>query len=290
MGTVFHSRFTLADRLEIEQRVTRTYGKDSTGEERSGQVLIASQVVEQSLDLDFDVLISDLAPIDLMIQRAGRLHRHLRDAAGNRVPRLAEASRQSPVFYVHAPPDPNIPSAGWFREYFPAASFVYPDTAQLWRTKEILKREKRIVLPERARDLVEAVYGEEPLEAPEVFFDAENEVFGKSAASRDLADFNTINFGGGYSRGILNWDDGERVPTRESDEQRTVYRARFQDGKLMPYVLEEYGWDLSACKMRANTIPGEISYRDEIVDAIALLREQLEIGVQNGPGAGGNRR
>ena len=52
------------------------FGKRSTPAGRKGQVLIATQVVEQSLDLDFDALITDLAPVDLLIQRAGRLWRH----------------------------------------------------------------------------------------------------------------------------------------------------------------------------------------------------------------------
>ncbi|MEZ5537755.1 MAG: CRISPR-associated helicase Cas3' [Thiolinea sp.] len=72
---IFHSRYTLHDRLQIETQILDYFGKHSTPEQRSGRVLIATQVVEQSLDLDFDVMISDLAPIDLLIQRAGRLQR-----------------------------------------------------------------------------------------------------------------------------------------------------------------------------------------------------------------------
>ncbi len=266
---VFHSRFTLADRLETEQRVTQIYGKDSTGAQRSGQVLIASQVVEQSLDLDFDVLISDLAPVDLMIQRAGRLHRHIRNIEGDRVHKLSEATRQSLVFYVHAPPEPEIPTDRWMSDYFPAASYVYPDTAQLWRTKEVLKREGEIRLPERARYLVEAVYGDDPLEVPEVFHESEDEASGKEAASRDHATFNTIAFNKGYTRDNQHWDSDERVPTREGDEQRIVYLARYQGGKLRPFALGEYGWDLSSVKMRKEAVKGVASCADEIKEAIA---------------------
>ena len=69
---LFHARFALSDRLNIETQVIERFGKESCYATRTGRVLIATQVVEQSLDLDFDTLITDLAPIDLIIQRAGR--------------------------------------------------------------------------------------------------------------------------------------------------------------------------------------------------------------------------
>ena len=67
---LFHARFALDDRLKIERQVVERFGKRGTPADRKGHVLIATQVVEQSLDLDFDALITDLAPIDLLIQRA----------------------------------------------------------------------------------------------------------------------------------------------------------------------------------------------------------------------------
>jgi CRISPR-associated endonuclease/helicase Cas3 len=67
---LFHSRFAMGDRLDIEDEVIRTFGAQSTATSRRGQVLVATQVVEQSLDLDFDGMATDLAPIDLVIQRA----------------------------------------------------------------------------------------------------------------------------------------------------------------------------------------------------------------------------
>jgi len=79
---VFHARFALTDRLAREVEVVAAYGKRSGPAERRadgrGRVLIASQVVEQSLDLDLDAMLTDLAPVDLVIQRAGRLWRHRR--------------------------------------------------------------------------------------------------------------------------------------------------------------------------------------------------------------------
>jgi CRISPR-associated endonuclease/helicase Cas3 len=81
---LFHSRFPLHRRKEIETRVLDWFGKD--GQQRPKRaIVVATQVIEQSLDLDFDLMISDLAPVDLILQRAGRLHRHVRS---ERPPRL----------------------------------------------------------------------------------------------------------------------------------------------------------------------------------------------------------
>ena len=77
---LFHARFPFGRRQKIETDVLKRYGKESGPIERNRQVLVATQVIEQSLDLDFDVMFTDVAPVDLVLQRAGRLHRHARDA------------------------------------------------------------------------------------------------------------------------------------------------------------------------------------------------------------------
>lgn len=74
---LFHARYPLEERLERERTVLAKFGKQ--GQRPQKAVLVATQVVEQSLDLDFDVMFTDLAPVDLVLQRAGRLHRHERD-------------------------------------------------------------------------------------------------------------------------------------------------------------------------------------------------------------------
>lgn len=73
-----HSQFLVSDRLEHEREILRRVGKHSDGKTRKGVLVIGTQVLEQSLDLDFDLLITDLCPMDLLLQRIGRLHRHER--------------------------------------------------------------------------------------------------------------------------------------------------------------------------------------------------------------------
>lgn len=72
--TLHHGRFAFPDRIRLDAEVERVLGKNRANE--GGVVLIGTQTLEQSLDIDADLLITDLAPIDVLLQRVGRLHRH----------------------------------------------------------------------------------------------------------------------------------------------------------------------------------------------------------------------
>ena len=75
---LFHSRFTMADRAKIEEEVLRRIGKNSDIKNRDKVIIIGTQVLEQSLDIDFDIMFTQLCPMDLLLQRIGRLQRHER--------------------------------------------------------------------------------------------------------------------------------------------------------------------------------------------------------------------
>ena len=77
--TLAHSRFLAFDRARIDRDLVHRFGPDGTDRPRCA-IVVATQVAEQSLDVDFDLMVTDVAPIDLILQRAGRLHRHRRDA------------------------------------------------------------------------------------------------------------------------------------------------------------------------------------------------------------------
>lgn len=74
---IMHAQFIMTDRAGEEQILKRV-GKHSTPESRRGLIIVGTQVLEQSLDLDFDLMITELCPMDLLLQRTGRLHRHNR--------------------------------------------------------------------------------------------------------------------------------------------------------------------------------------------------------------------
>lgn len=88
-----HSRFIGHHRMANDTWLRETFGAPGKGRERPPRaIVVGTQVVEQSLDVDFDLLVTDLAPADLLLQRIGRLHRHQRGAGESlRPPALREA-------------------------------------------------------------------------------------------------------------------------------------------------------------------------------------------------------
>lgn len=74
--SLHHSQFFDGDRSQRDDDLMARLGPDDS--RRAPCVVVATQVIQQSLDIDFDYMISDAAPLDVLIQRAGRVHRHMR--------------------------------------------------------------------------------------------------------------------------------------------------------------------------------------------------------------------
>lgn len=147
---LFHARFPPIWRQAIETTVLAKFGKDDPENRPQRAIVVATQVVEQSLDLDFDVMVTDLAPIDLLIQRAGRLHRH------QRTHRYGHGRQ---LCLTRLPLDPNgLPD-------FEKDRFVY-EPYLLLRTFLTLRDRPSILIPGDTTALVESVYGEQGEEGP----------------------------------------------------------------------------------------------------------------------------
>jgi CRISPR-associated endonuclease/helicase Cas3 len=101
--SVAHSRFMAVDRAAKDRWLRETFGP-SGANRPIRHVVVASQVAEQSLDIDFDLLVTDLAPVDLVLQRIGRLHRHPRADRPSRV--AAPACWISGADWTQEPPQP----------------------------------------------------------------------------------------------------------------------------------------------------------------------------------------
>lgn len=139
---LLHARLFPDERLRREEQLAALLGPRAARPDRA--LVIGTQVLEQSLDVDFDVLLSDLAPIDLVIQRAGRLFRHDRP---NRAP-----NQSTPRLFVAGPStlDDDI---------FDEVAGVYSRLI-VRRSFEALRSIDRLVLPDDIEPLVERVYDE----------------------------------------------------------------------------------------------------------------------------------
>ena len=150
--TLAHSRFIAPDRAAKDDALVAEFGRDRVMDGRR-RIVVSTQVCEQSLDLDFDLLITDLAPIDLMLQRMGRMHRHER---GERQSQRPERLRSARCVVAGAQWTGNIPVpvAGSTRVYH---------HYQLLRAAAALHDRSAIELPDDIPHLVDAAYRDEPI-------------------------------------------------------------------------------------------------------------------------------
>jgi CRISPR-associated endonuclease/helicase Cas3 len=249
---LFHARFAMCDRSRIEEDVVGRFGKHGNGKRNC--ILVATQVVEQSLDLDFDVMLTDLAPVDLSIQRAGRLWRH---------ERLPRPGGDRPILHVFSPEPPEDADARWLTGVQPGTCGVYRDAALLWRSARALFSAGKIVSKtstglrpiERGevRALVEAVYGEGKLEIPAGLEAAENEAEGKKGAEKTWAQQNVLKLDEGYAR-TRAWDSDTKVQTRIGQETITLRLAKVVEGRIVPWAGMDQdmrrAWALSEVSVR----------------------------------------
>ena len=145
---------------------SKDLGETSDSKTRKGRILVATQVVEQSLDLDFDQMVTDLAPVDLIIQRAGRLRRHNRTESGDLKLKGPDERGQSNLKIFGPSLDQKIES-NWYSSFSRGSAFVYPDHGVVWKTASVIKQKETLSLPEDSRVLIEEVFGENNNEIPE---------------------------------------------------------------------------------------------------------------------------
>ncbi len=158
---LLHARYLYGNRKEREERTRLRFGKPGgmviceDGINRPvcrpwKAVLVATQIIEQSLDLDFDLMITEMAPVDLLLQRAGRLHRHTQD----RPQKLGK-----PALWICKPELNNdVPN-------FDGGTEAVYDSHIILRSWLAIRGKMEIKIPDDVEELIEEVYGE--LECPE---------------------------------------------------------------------------------------------------------------------------
>jgi CRISPR-associated endonuclease/helicase Cas3 len=148
--SLLHARFPFAVRQARERATEEAFGPPEHAKSRPrAAILVGTQVLEQSLDLDFDLMVTDLAPVDLVIQRAGRLHRHKR--------KRRPEGLTKPQLWIAKPANEESPRG----PDFGASAHVY-DESVLLRTWLALRSKPSVNIPTEIEPLVEAVYAPVP--------------------------------------------------------------------------------------------------------------------------------
>lgn len=145
-----HSRLLAVDRNDIESTLRRRLGPNPQGQRPHRLIVVATQVIEQSLDVDFDAMISDIAPMDLLIQRMGRVHRHRRD------PSERPAALSEPTLCLTAIDDPTTTDGAPVIDGGPLA--VYGESALL-RAAAVMRGHGPVIeSPGHIAELVRTAY------------------------------------------------------------------------------------------------------------------------------------
>ena len=221
-----HSRFVATHRAERERHLRDELGRG--GDRPHRRIVVGTQVLEQSLDVDFDAMVTDLAPIDLVLQRLGRLHRHPR----TRPTRLTKPELAITGVSEWAPAGP----------VFDKGSQAVYGGSRLLRAAGALDLDGAhgvtVNLPDDIRRLVETAYGDEP-PVPESWLvsaeKADAERAAEVASARDRADhfrLRSITRLGGSLVDLL------ADSTKEADEAQGSARVRDSDDGIEVIVVQ----------------------------------------------------
>src|SRR5690606_16947796 len=189
-----------------EERALASFGKNKN--RNIGRILVATQVVEQSLDVDFDWLVTQICPVDLLFQRLGRLHRH----STNSRPPGFETSTATVL----------LPE----EEGFGVLGKIYSHTRVMWRTQKKIEEQgiSPLQFPAAYRHWIESIYRDEPDEQEPAWVTAGMEKFEQDAFTSLLK-----------AKQMVRW--AKQVSLRDNDaNERAVTRDGAQSLTLIPYV------------------------------------------------------
>lgn len=258
--TLLHARFPYDERQERENEIEYRYGSQGEKTDRPFKgIVVSTQIVEQSLDLDFDVMVSDLAPIDLLLQRAGRLHRHT-----DRTNRTKH--HPQPHFYVHAVLEADrTVQMGNDRFY---GEYLLQKTWQLVDAR--CNNRQSLNLPRDYRPLIEAVYSSQP--DPQ-FSDAWEQLGKDEAKLNDAAKTRLTPEPDPQRPFCYN----PRLTYREDEESNAwiVAQTRYQERPSLTVIPLEKQDDITALLPDGTIIP--LNQRADTDTQLKILNRQLRL-------------
>ena len=268
---LFHARYLFKDREARERRALIRFGKPG-GKVDCGRegvkpvqrpyraVVVATQVIEQSLDLDFDLMVTDMAPVDLILQRAGRLHRHSRTGRPTKL--------KEPMLWICGP---EIEKEG-VPEFDRGTEIVY-DRLVLLRSWLALCDLMNVVISEDVENLVESVYGMTSPFAVAInsMQDELDKARNKLASSKEHAENE------GHQRLIKQtrysgelWHHTEKCLEEDSPELHQAHQAltRLSGPRVLNVCLERDRWEM----IQANNpnLDGGASTRELLENAVSI--------------------
>ncbi|MET0399672.1 MAG: CRISPR-associated helicase Cas3' [Longimicrobiaceae bacterium] len=233
----YHSRYAPPDRAALDDSVLGLFGRGCPGE---GTILVATQVAEQSLDVDFDLLVTDLCPVDVLLQRIGRLWRHPERTR-------PEGITEARVWVVV--PEEGIEAilASGLKMGRDGWGTVYPDLVDLELTLHTIREPGTIEIPRDNRRLVESVYHPERRQHLELLPEWTQYVLdrdGKEFATDTHALNTALDFSGKtYVSSAIKFSDAAeaKIRTRLGDDRVRLplgreIPCRYAQGKTVDFV------------------------------------------------------
>jgi CRISPR-associated endonuclease/helicase Cas3 len=224
--TLHHSRFAREDRRLLDQAVENAFGKSS----HKPVILVATQTVEQSLDIDADLIFTDLCPIDVLLQRLGRLHRHQR---------LRPQGFEQAQAFVLTPQDRNLGCYLTKAKDGFGKDRAYSNILALEATWRLLEQHRVFTIPSMNRLLVERGTRNEGLRqiAKELDTNTGREwqnyydnVLGKNASEKRIAYTNALDWGENFLD--HRFDKDTKIGTRLGLED---FQIPFQTNTKSPF-------------------------------------------------------
>lgn len=246
-----HSRFTAADRKCLDRAIEMTFGKGGSG---AGVIAVATQTVEQSLDIDADLLFTDLCPVDVLLQRIGRLHRH----PHRKRPKGFEVAECVVVTPSSRDMGGWIDARSGFANGPHGLGTVYADLRVLEATLRLVEQEREWVIPKMNRELVERATHPDALdsieqEEGEIWSKHANEVTGKLFADKSHAQLNVLDRDRPFGSTPFPSRLEERISTRLGASDR---RVEFDDAVGTPFGNRVVALNLAEWMVR--DVPGEL--------------------------------
>jgi CRISPR-associated endonuclease/helicase Cas3 len=248
--TLHHSRFSRQDRPKLDAAIEAQLGKARPD---GALIVVGTQTLEQSLDIDADFLITDLCPMDVLLQRIGRLHRHT-----NKRPEAFGSAQVAVLTPVGNDLTPMLTRPQYGLGRFHNGGGVYDDLSILEATRQLLAERPGVTIPDDNRYLVEAATHPDKLRAlqelqGEAWEILAQKIEGDTGAQKTLGHLHSLDVEQAF--GEIEFPRDVQVATRLGAQDRVVHFNLSLPGP--------FGFPLKELPIRHYLLPKGLSPDDE---------------------------